>query len=105
MKTLLKNLRYLWRHNLEEDLSITLDDLEVQIKPPVCGTPMSTLFTGKHHVDVLSARAITELSRAGVKTVEQLEMMSEWQIRNIGGIGKKTADYIMTRLYENKGEL
>lgn len=116
MKTLWNNLKYLWHTSLEQDLQEShrygyagaLVDMiihdNLKSKPLERCTPMPTLFTGKHHVDQLSARAITGLSRAGINTVEQLRAMSDKEILALETIGKQTCDYIMTRLYEEFGE-
>lgn len=49
-----------------------------------------------------TVRAIRLLNQNGIHTARQLYGMSEKDLRRIKGLGRNTADYIMTTLFEQR---
>lgn len=51
-----------------------------------------------------TVRAIRLLNQNGIHTAKQLYGLSEKDLRRIKGLGRNTADYIMTTLFEQRGK-
>ena len=60
---------------------------------------------GKHDLTIFRYSTILTLTRAGISTFAELEAMSNAEIANIRGLGKRGYDEILTVLGRNNGTI
>ena len=58
---------------------------------------------GKHDLTIFRYSTILALTRAGITTFEELEKMSNAEIANIRGLGKRGYDEILEKLGRQSG--